>query len=75
MAGSFEEFEGTINDGSIVPGAGKTLLFDDYSTNPFVIDIADEWDSLYYNDISAKSSEKLDLGTYLVNVKANNVQH
>ena len=42
MADGFEEFEAAINDGSIVPGAGKTLLFDDYSTNPFVIDIADE---------------------------------
>ena len=28
---------------------------------------------MYYNDGGAKSSEKLDLGTYLVNVKANNV--
>ena len=35
-----------INDMSILPGAGKTMLFDDYSTNPFVIDIADEYNSV-----------------------------
>ena len=38
-----KKFEVAINDGSIVPGARKTMLFDDYSTNPFVIDITDEW--------------------------------
>ena len=49
------------------------MLFDDYSTNPFVIDITDEWNSVYYNDGGAKSSERLATGPYLVNVKANNV--
>ena len=73
MANGFEEFEVAINDGSIVTGARKTMLFDDYSTNPFVIDITDEWNSVYYNDGGAKSSERLGSGPYLVNVKANNV--
>ena len=69
----FEEFEAAINDVSILPGAPKTMLFDDYSTNPFVIDITQEYNSAYYNDGGVKSTEKLDTGTYLVNVKADNV--
>ena len=72
MANGFEELM-LLMTGLLYLKARKTMLFDDYSTNPFVIDITDEWNSVYYNDGGAKSSERLGSGPYLVNVKANNV--
>ncbi len=69
----FEEFVIAINNGSITPGAPLTMLFDDISTSPFVIDITDTSNSVYFDDSGSTSSDKLGVGPYLVNVKAGNV--
>ena len=72
MSNGFEEFVNGINGGSIVPEASKTMLFDDISTSPFVVDITSPTSSVYYNDGGSQSISKLDVGPYLVNVKAGN---
>jgi len=69
----FEEFVLAINNESIVPSAPKTMLFDDYSTSPFVINIDSELNSYSYDDGGSESSSQLGVGSYLVNVKAGNV--
>ena len=49
------------------------MLFDDYSTSPFVIDITDTSNSIYFDNNGSESSDKLGVGPYLVNVKAGNI--
>ena len=70
--GNFDEFVTLINNNTIQPVAvlTQTMIFDDISQQPFVINIASESQSYNYDDGGSQSATKLPNGEYLVNVNS-----